>query len=83
MIGYTFGIDFEGATKMTAKVEDLTQEMPRRMPTKLDDIQTEMRLLFTGSETGLAAIEQRLGAFRAANATRREARSAAAPNFLC
>ena len=40
-------------------------------------------LRFTGIETGLAAIEQRLAAFRAANATRREARFAAAPNFVC
>jgi hypothetical protein len=44
--------------------------MLRRMHTKLDDIQAEMRLRFTGIETGLAAIEQRLAAFRAANATR-------------
>ena len=68
---------------MTANVEDLTEEMLRRMHTKLDDIQAEMRLRFTGIETGLAAIEQRLAAFRAANATRREARFAAAPNFVC
>lgn len=33
---------------MTDNVEDLTHEMLRRMPGKLDDFQTEMRLRFTG-----------------------------------
>ena len=55
---------------MPPQVEDLTQEMLRRVHGKLDDIQTEMRLRFTGVETGLAAIEQHLAAFHATDAAR-------------
>ena len=57
---------------MSANIEDLTQEMLRRIYTKLDDIQGEMRLRFTGVETGLAAIEQHLSAFHAVYAARSE-----------
>ena len=48
---------------MTDNIENLTHEMLRRMHGKLDEIQAEMRLRFTGVETGLAAIEHRLVAF--------------------
>ena len=48
---------------MTDNVENLTHEMLRRVHSKLDEIQAEMRLRFTGVETGLAAIEHRLVAF--------------------
>ena len=53
---------------MTDHVEDLTTEMLRRVHTKLDDIQAEMRLRFTGVETGLAALDQHLAAFHAVDA---------------
>lgn len=55
---------------MAEDVEDLTGEMLRRVHSKLDDIQTEMRLRFTGVETGLAAIEHHLAAFHAVDAAR-------------
>jgi hypothetical protein len=55
---------------MSPRVEDPTQEMLRRVPGKLDDIQTERRLRFTGVETGLAAIEQHLAAFHSTDAAR-------------
>jgi hypothetical protein len=55
---------------MADNVEDLTQEMLRRVHGKLDDIQTEMRLRFTGVETGLAALDQHLAAFHAVDAAR-------------
>ena len=55
---------------MAESVEDLTREMLRRMHSKLDDIQTEMRLRFTGIETGLAAIDRRLAASYAVEAAR-------------
>ena len=48
---------------MADNVENLTHEMLRRVHSKLDEIQAEMRLRFTGVETGLAAIEHRLVAF--------------------
>jgi len=48
-----------------AEPENLTHEMLRRLHGKLDDIQSEMRLRFTGVETGIAAIEQHLSAFHA------------------
>ena len=57
---------------MREYVEDLTAEMLRRVHSKLDDIQTEMRLRFTGVETGLAAIEHRIAASYAVEATRAE-----------
>ena len=57
---------------MSENVQDLTQELLRRMHSKLDDIQTEMRLHFTGVETGLAAIEHRLAAAYAVEAARGE-----------
>jgi ubiquinone biosynthesis protein UbiJ len=50
---------------MADHVEDLTTEMLRRVHTKLDDIQAEMRLRFTGVETGLAAIDHAVDATRA------------------
>jgi len=50
---------------MADHVEDLTTEMLRRVHTKLDDIQAELRLRFTGVETGLAAIDHHLVAFHA------------------
>lgn len=52
--------------------ENLTHEMLRRLHGKLDDIQSEMRLRFTGVETGIAAIEQHLSAFHAVDAARAE-----------
>jgi hypothetical protein len=55
-----------------AKPENLTHEMLRRLHGKLDDIQSEMRLRFTGVETGIAAIEQHLSAFHAVDAARAE-----------
>jgi hypothetical protein len=55
---------------MTAEIEDLTQEMQRRLHSKLDDIQDEMRLRFTGVETGIAAIEQHMSAFHAVDTIR-------------
>jgi hypothetical protein len=51
-------------------VEDLATEMLRGVHTKLDDIQAEMRLRFTGVETGLAALDEHLAAFHAVDATR-------------
>ena len=57
---------------MSENVEDLTQEMLRRIHTKLDDTQGEMRQRFTGVETGLAAIDQHLSAFHAVDAARSE-----------
>lgn len=57
---------------MAENAEDLTSEMLRRVHSKLDDIQIEMRLRFTGVETGLAAIEHRLAASHAVEATRAE-----------
>ena len=42
---------------MADHIEDLTTEMLRRVHAKLDDIQAEMRLRFTGVETGLAALD--------------------------
>jgi hypothetical protein len=57
--------------KTTAdNVEDLTTEMVRRVHTKLDDIQAEMRPRFTGVETGLAALDRHLAAFHAVDAAR-------------
>ena len=55
---------------MADHVEDLTTEMLRRVHTKLDDIQAEMRLRFTGVETGLAALDHHLAAFHAVDAAR-------------
>lgn len=55
---------------MADNVEDLTQEMLRRIHGKLDDIQTQMRLRFAGVETGLAALDQHLAAFHAVDAAR-------------
>lgn len=55
---------------MADHVEDLTTEMLRRVHTKLDDIQAEMRLRFTGVETGLAAIDHHLAALHAVDAAR-------------
>ena len=55
---------------MPDNVEDLTQEMLRRIHSKLDDIQGEMRLRFAGVETGLAALDQHLAAFHAVDAAR-------------
>ena len=55
---------------MADDVEDLTTEMLRRVHTKLDDIQAEMRLHFTGVETGLAALDQHLAAFHTVDAAR-------------
>lgn len=55
---------------MSAEIENLTQEMLRRLHGKLDEIQNEMRLRFTGVETGIAAIEQHLSAFHAVDAAR-------------
>lgn len=55
-----------------AEPENLTHEMLRRLHGKLDDIQSEMRLRFTGVETGIAAIEQHLSAFHAVDAARAE-----------
>jgi len=46
--------------------------MLRRLQGKLDDIQSEMRLRFTGVETGISAIEQHLSAFHAVDAARSE-----------
>ena len=40
------------------------------MHSKPDDIQTEMRLRFTGVETGLAAIDHHRAAFHAVDAAR-------------
>jgi hypothetical protein len=58
------------AETMTDEVEDLTIEMFRPLHTKLDDIQAEMRLRFTGVQTGLAALDQHLSAFHAVDAAR-------------
>jgi tetrahydromethanopterin S-methyltransferase subunit G len=55
---------------MADQVENLTTEMLRRVHTKLDDIQAELRLRFTGVETGLAAIDHHLAAFHAVDAVR-------------
>ena len=55
---------------MVDTVQDLTTEMLRRMHSKLDEIQSEMRLRFTGVETGLAAIDHHLAAFHAVDAAR-------------
>jgi hypothetical protein len=55
-----------------AEPENLTHEMLRRLHGKLDDIQSEMRLRFTGVETGIAAIDQHLSAFHAVDAARSE-----------
>jgi hypothetical protein len=59
-----------GETAMTENNENLTHEMLRRMHGKLDEIQAEMRLRFTGIETGLAAIEHRLVAFHLTDVAR-------------
>ncbi len=53
---------------MPAESDKLTQGMPRHLHAKLDDIQSEMRLRFSGVETGLAAIEQHLSACHAVDA---------------
>lgn len=55
---------------MVDNVEGLTSEMLRRVHSKLDDIQSEMRLRFTGVETGLGAIEHHLAAFHAVDVAR-------------
>ncbi len=55
---------------MTDDVDNLTTEMLRCVHTKLDDIQAEMRLRFTGVETGLAALDHHLAAFHAVDAAR-------------
>ena len=55
---------------MVDTVQDLTTEMLRRMHSKLDEIQSEMRLRFTGVETGLASIDHHLAAFHAVDAAR-------------
>ena len=47
---------------MADHVDNLTTEMLRRLHTKLDDIQAEMRLRFTGVETGLASLDHHLTA---------------------
>lgn len=57
---------------MPAQVEGMAQEMLRRIHSKLDDIQGEMRLRYTGVETGLAAIDRHLSAFHAVDAARTE-----------
>ncbi|WP_058555574.1 hypothetical protein [Thiohalocapsa sp. ML1] len=54
---------------MPSDVENLTHEMLRRVHAKLDDMQAEMRLRFTGVETGIAAIKHHLSAFHALDAT--------------
>jgi hypothetical protein len=55
---------------MVDTVQDLTTEMLRRVHSKLDDIQSEMRLRFTGVETGLAAIDHHLAAFHPVDGAR-------------
>jgi len=55
---------------MDDHIEDLTTETLHRVHTKLNDIQAEMRLRFTGVETGLAAIDYHLAAFHAVDAAR-------------
>lgn len=55
---------------MADNVENLTHEMLRRVHGKLDEIQAEMRLRFTGVETGLAAIKHRLVAFHLTDVAR-------------
>ncbi len=55
---------------MVDTVQVLATEILRRVHSKLDDIQSEMRLRFTGVETGLAAIDHHLGAFHAVDAAR-------------
>jgi hypothetical protein len=55
---------------MVETVQALTTEMLRRVHSKLDDIQSEMRLRFTGVETGLAAIDHQLAAFHVVDAAR-------------
>lgn len=57
---------------MTENVENLTLEMLRRLYGKLDEVQAEMRLRFTGVETDLAAVEQHMAAFHAVDASRNE-----------
>ena len=51
-----------GPIDIADKSDDLTGEMLRCVHTKLDDIQDEMRLRFTGLEAGLSAIEHRVAA---------------------
>lgn len=58
---------------MVDTVQDLTTEMLRRVHSKLDEIQSEMRLRFTGVETGLAAIDHHLAAIHAVDAARADA----------
>lgn len=41
---------------MTDPIENFTHKMLRCVHSKLDEIQAEMRLRFTGVETGLSAI---------------------------
>ena len=60
----------KGLTNVVDNVEGLTSEMLRRVHSKLDDIQSEMRLRFTGVETGLGAIEYHLAAFHAVDVAR-------------
>lgn len=67
---YTLQQSPGGRIDMTDNVENLTHEMLRRVHGKLDEIQTEMRLRFTGLETGLAAIEQHLAAFHLTDVAR-------------
>jgi len=55
---------------MTDNVENLIHEMLWRMHGKLDEIQTEMRLRFTGVESGLAAVEHHLAAFHLSDVAR-------------
>ena len=55
---------------MTDHVENLTHEMLRRVHSKLDEIQTELRLRFTGVESGLAAIDHHLVAFHLSDVAR-------------
>ncbi len=57
---------------MTDNVENLTHEMLRRVHSKLDEIQTEMRLRFTGIESGLAALDHHLAAFHLSDVARAE-----------
>jgi len=58
-----------------AEPENLTHEMLRRLQGKLDDIQSEMRLRFTGVETGISRIEQHLSAFFMPSIRRAQRRS--------
>jgi hypothetical protein len=59
-----------GLPALNEQLQNLTHEMLRRMHGKLDEIQAEMRLRFTGVETGLAAIEHRLVAFHLTDVAR-------------